>query len=90
MRPPNYDALRQAQEQALEAREAISKPEASAQLDSAQEEPTRPTRHPATSARYDDGGNLDGQAAAAEIARAAKEREDAAARAKEQDKGQGR
>jgi hypothetical protein len=90
VRPPtNYDALRQAEQQAQEARDTPSQPN-EVQLDSAQPEPTRPTTRPRVSARYDDGGNPDAQAVAAEIARAAKEREDAAARAKEQDKGQGR
>ena len=81
MRPPGkYDALRQAEQQAQEARDAAPQPEAAAQLDSAQEEPTRPTRHPATSARYTDGGEPVLPADwARQIAEAAKARADAAA-----------
>ncbi len=87
MRPPtNYDALRQAEQEAQEARDTPK--------------PTRPTNHPGTTAKFGDDGRpvlpmdtrMDRPAESnpAEIARAAKEREDAAARAKEQDKGQGR
>jgi hypothetical protein len=98
VRPPrNYDALRQAEQQAREARDAASQSDASAQLDSAQKEPSRPTNHPAPPARYTDGGDpvllaktepVKTELDAAEIARAAKERADeAAARAKEQERG---
>ena len=91
MRPPgNYDALRQAEQQAREAREAASEPDASAQLDSARDEPTRPPGHAATRARYTDRGEpvlpVETRFDAAEIARAAKERADAA-KVNEQDKG---
>jgi hypothetical protein len=92
VRPPgNYDALRQAEQQAREVREAAPQPEAATQLDSAQKEPTRPTNLPEGQARYNDiGAPVLPQTTkfdAVEIARAAKERADAAAQAKEQEKG---
>jgi hypothetical protein len=92
VRPPrNYDALRQAEQQAREAGDAPSQPEASAQQDSAQPEPTRPRQHRGVSAHFTDGGEpVVPQTAKfdpAEIAREARAREDAAALSKEQDRG---
>ena len=94
MRPPGkYDALRQAEQQAQEGSATSPQSETAAQPDSAQEEPTRPTRHAATFAEYkDNGAPATPQTASfdlAEIGKAAKEREDAANQAKEQDRGKG-
>lgn len=102
-RPVNYDALRQAEQQASDVARAPSQSEAAAQLDSAQPEATRPANHPGRQARYNDGGAPEdvkrGQVVPppqelgtdpAETARAARVREDEIAQAKEQNKGQGR
>jgi hypothetical protein len=88
--PGNYDALRQAEQQAQEARDATPRSEATAQLDSAQEAPTRPTGHAATSAQYTDGGEpvVPVKAKdnwAKQIAEEAKERADAIAQSKGKD-----
>jgi len=90
VRPPGkYDELRQSGQQAEEASAATPQSEAAAQLDSAQDEPTRPTRHPRASADYTVEGAPVVPQNLAEMARAAKEREDAAVQSKEQDKGKG-
>lgn len=102
-RPVNYDALRQAEQQARDGGGAPPQSEAAAPLDSAQPEPTRPLSHPGREARYNDGGAPEdvrhGQVAspskesetdwAKQIAEAGKEWEAAASQALQQDKGKG-
>jgi hypothetical protein len=87
MRPPGkYDALRQAEQQAQPARDDGSQAKATAEPYSSPEEPTRPTGHPASPARWTDKGEMLLRPDwAKEIAQAAAQREAAVDQSKAKD-----